>query len=317
MKKGKAVGTYLILVSAVLLAKILGLVRTMLLSRYYGASALADAFNAASSLPLNLYDITLGTAIASAFVPVFNDKLANGEREQADRFASNFLNCAVLISAVLAAAGMLFPEAALKVVASGLQGEALAYAAQLTRIIMPVIAIATGTYVFIGVLQSYGEFTGPALVSLCYNAVMIIYFLFFDRYFGIYGLGAAFSIGWLLQLLFLLPYLRKKKFRYSFALNLEFPDQKPFIENGRTYIARGTLTITAENGADLASICGGIGAAHQSADLLQHQLGAGRGDALLGQLCLSGLFHRFGHLFLLPHQPLFPRNEPLFCAWRN
>lgn len=229
MKKGRAVGTYLILVTAVLLVKILGMVRTMLLSRYYGATALADAFNAASSLPLSFYDITLGTAIASAFVPVFNDKLANGERTDADRFASNFLNCTLLIAGIFAAFGMLYPQVALHLVASGLEGEAFAYATSLTRIIMPVIALATGTYVFIGVLQSYGEFTGPALVSLCYNAVMILYFLVLDRWFGIYGLGVAFTIGWLLQLLFLVPYLKKKKFHYSFGLDLRSSDLRKVL----------------------------------------------------------------------------------------
>lgn len=224
MKKRGTVGTYLILVAAVLLTKILGMVRTMLLSRYYGATAMADAFNAASSLPLNLYDITLGTSIAAAFVPVFNDKLANGDKKEAERFGSNFLNITVLIAGILVAAGMLFPELALKLVAGGLEGEALALAARLTRIIMPVIGIATGTYVFIGILQSYGEFTGPALVSLGYNVVMIVYFLFLDRYFGIYGLGVAFTVGWLLQLLFLFPYLKKKQFCYSFTFDLRSPD---------------------------------------------------------------------------------------------
>lgn len=224
MKKRGAVGTYLILVLAVLLSKVLGMVRTMLLTRYYGTTAMADAFTAASSLPLTLYDVTLGTAIASAFVPVFNDKLTNTDRKEAERFGCNFLNITVIIAAVIAVLGMLFPGVALNIVASGLSGEALSYATSLIRIIMPVICIATCTYIFIGILQSYEEFTGPALVSLIYNVAMIIYFLVFDRWFGIYGLGVAFTVGWLLQLLFLLPYLNRKKFRYSFTLDLRSPD---------------------------------------------------------------------------------------------
>ena len=92
MKKRGAVGTYLILVAAVLLSKVLGLVRNMLLAGHYGVSAMTDAFNAASSLPLNLFDITLSAAIVSAFVPVFNEKLTQASREEADRFGSNFFN---------------------------------------------------------------------------------------------------------------------------------------------------------------------------------------------------------------------------------
>lgn len=224
MKKKGAVGTYLILVMAVLFSKILGLLRNMLLARYYGTSAMADAFSAASSLPLTIYDITLGTAIASAFVPVFNEKLTRDGRKEAERFGSNFLNIAVLISLVLAVLGILFPHAALSIVASGLSGEALSIATVLVRIILPVMCVATGVYIFIGILQSYNSFIGPALVSLVSNLAMILYFLVFNRYFGIYGLGAAFTIGWVLQLLFLLPFLKKQHFTYSPALNIRSPD---------------------------------------------------------------------------------------------
>jgi len=224
MKKRGAIGTYLVLVAAVLLSKVLGMVRNMLLAGHYGVSAMTDAFNAASSLPLNLFDITLSAAIVSAFVPVFNEKLTNTSREEADRFGSNFLNIIALIAAVLSALGMLFPKVALKLVAGGLSGEALAYAVVLVRIIMPVVLIAAGVYVLIGILQSYGEFTGPALVSLVSNLVMVLYFAVLDRRFGIYGLGVAFTVGWLAQLLFLLPYLKKKRFRYSLTLDLRSKD---------------------------------------------------------------------------------------------
>ncbi len=224
MKKKGAVGTYLILVSAVLLSKVLGMVRNMLLAGHYGVSAMTDAFNAASSLPLNLFDITLSAAIVSAFVPVFNEKLTQTGREEADRFGSNFFNVIALISAFLSALGMLFPRAALKLVAGGLSGEALTYAVGLTRIIMPVVFVAAAVYVFVGILQSYGEFTGPALISLVSNLVMVGYFLLLDRKFGIYGLGVAFTLGWVAQFLFLLPYLKRKKYRYSLTLNLRSPD---------------------------------------------------------------------------------------------
>ncbi len=225
MKKRGAVGTYLVLVAAVLLSKVLGMARNMLLSRFYGtATPMADAFIAASNLPLTLYDVTLGTAIASAFVPVFNEKLTKNGKEPAERFGSNFLNITVLIAGLVTLLGILFPKAVLNLTAGGLQGEALGYAVNLVRIILPVMCIATGVYIFIGILQSYSSFVAPALVSLVFNVVTILYFLIFDRHFGIYGLGAAFTIGWLLQLFFLFPSLYKNKFRYSPVLSFRDPD---------------------------------------------------------------------------------------------
>lgn len=229
MKKKGIAWTYLLLVAAILLSKILGMVRTMLLTRAYGTTAMADAFNAASSLPLMIYDVTLGTAIASAFVPVFNEKLTKSSKEEAERFGSNFFNIVVLLSALLVGIGICFPRQALKIVASGLGGETLIYAVPLVRMILPVMSIAAGVFIFVGILQSYEEFTGPALISLVSNLAMIFYFVFLDDKLGIFGLGVAFTVGWLLQLLFLLPYLKKKKFHYSFVLDLRSADVRKVL----------------------------------------------------------------------------------------
>ena len=241
MKKKGNVVIYMILVAAVLLAKVLGLVRGILLGYYYGTGIEASAFSAVSNLPLLVFDITFGTAISSAFVPVFNEKLAGGDRKGANRFASNFLNIVLLFAFIVVLIGILFPKLAIRIVANGLvkNVEAYALAQTLVRIIMPIMCFACCTFIFIGVLQSYGEFIAPALVSLCSNLAMILYFIFFNRFFGIKGLAAAFCLGWFLQLVFLLPFLKKKQFSYSFVFDFTTPEIK------RTAILTLPLLISA------------------------------------------------------------------------
>jgi putative peptidoglycan lipid II flippase len=53
------------------------------------------------------------------------------------------------------------------------------------------------------------------------NAAVIAYLIFFNKYFGIYGLAAAMLIGWSLQVFVQIPALIKKKFRYTFTLNFK------------------------------------------------------------------------------------------------
>ncbi len=228
MKKNSSVYTYIILVAAVLLSKIFGLVRGMLLSHYYGTGIEASAFTAVSSLPLIIFDVTLGTAISSAFVPIFNEKLSGEGNKIANKFASNFLNLVLIISLLIVTLGMFFPESAVMLVASGFknQPETMALASNLMRVIMPIMCFACCTFVFIGILQSYGEFIAPSLVSLFSNLAMILYLIFCNSKFGIYGLAVAFCFGWFLQFAFLVPFLKKKKFEYSFELNLRSPDLK-------------------------------------------------------------------------------------------
>ncbi len=225
-KKKNGIITYLVLVSAVLLTKVLGLLRGILLSQNYGTGMEASAFTAVSNLPLLLFDVTFGTAISSAFVPVFNEKISKNGEKQANKFASNFLTIIVIFSLVISLAGVIFPKTAVMLVASGFRGqtEIMTLASQLMRIVMPIISFACATFIFIGILQSYGEFIAPALVSLFSNLSMILYFISLNKTFKIQGLAVAFVIGWMLQFLFLIPFLKKKKFSYSFGFDLKSPD---------------------------------------------------------------------------------------------
>ncbi len=228
MKKKGGVFVYMVLVGAVLLTKVLGLVRGILLSAVYGTGYEASAFAAVSNLPLIIFDVTLGTAISSAFVPVFNEKLTEGGKEKANRFAGNFITIVLLFSGVIVLLGMIFPNAAVTLVASGFrdQPHTMALAEQLMRIIMPIMCFACCTFVFVGILQSYSEFIAPALVSLFSNLSMIVYLVFLNGRFGIKGLAVAFCFGWALQFIFLIPFLKKKRFKYYPKLDFRSPDIK-------------------------------------------------------------------------------------------
>ena len=230
MKKKGNVFVYIVLVAAVLLTKVLGLARNMLLSSNYGTSIEAAAFIAVSNLPLIIFDVTFGTAISAAFVPVFIEKMTGEGKDASNRFASNFINVVLLASFVLVALGIAFPKLAVAVVASGFDGDgAMAIAISLIRIIMPIISFACCTFIFVGILQSCGEFIAPALVSLFSNLSMIVYLLFLDSKFGIKGLAVAFCIGWFLQFSFLIPFLKQNRFKYSFGIDLKSKDLRKVV----------------------------------------------------------------------------------------
>ncbi len=219
MKKKGQSATYVIILACILLTKVLGMLRNSFLSAAYGTGTEATVFQAISKLPLTLYDVTLGTAIISAFIPVFNEIFTKEGKASAEKFAGNFMTLAGSFTALICALGMAFPKVFVKLVASDFNEERLALGVEMTRIILPVMLFATVTYIFIGILQSYGQFTAPALVSLFTNLAIIVYFVCFNKWFGIMGLAVAFTIGWVLQLLFLFPFILKKKFRFS--LNFE------------------------------------------------------------------------------------------------
>ncbi|MBQ4249021.1 MAG: murein biosynthesis integral membrane protein MurJ [Clostridia bacterium] len=222
MQSKTAIKTYGFIVFAIMASKLLGLVRDALMANFYGTGMEAAAFSAASRIPLTIFDITLGTAVAAAFIPVMNRFLQNDGKERAFKFVNNFLNAVLLVAIVIAALICIFPGAVVNLLASGFTGDTFSLCASLLMIFTPIILLAAMCYTFVGVLQSFGSFKIPAIMSLLSNALMVLYFVTLNERFGIGGLAAALVIGWVMQLVILLPPLYK--FGYRFRFGIDFKD---------------------------------------------------------------------------------------------
>ena len=215
----KAIKTVSVITIAILAAKVLGMMRDIVFAHLYGTSMQSDAFLSASRIPLLFFDLTLGAAVLSTFIPVFNRHLQT-DRKKAFQFANTFLNIILLISGTFCVLGMVFAQQLARAFAPGLSVESIDLATKLLVIMLPTAVFTAAAYVFVGILQSLDEFTIPAIISLVSNGGVIIYLLFFNQYFGIYGMAVALLIAWSLQILVQVPSLMKKGYRYRFHLNL-------------------------------------------------------------------------------------------------
>lgn len=218
IKKTPAVrpaATVAFMMAATVMAKALGMLRGMLIASRYGTGMEVQAFSVASHIPLTLFDIALGAAILGCFIPVYNS--FGREDGDADEFARIFLNLVLLATASLAVIGILFADSVTAFMAPGLDGATRKLAAQLLRIMFPMILFTGSAFTLVGVMQSKGRFFLPAAVSAVSNAGVIVYLLFFNRLFGengIYGLAAAYIISWFIQLLTLAVPLSASGFRF-------------------------------------------------------------------------------------------------------
>jgi len=81
-KKQKSfAGTALLMGVIILAAKVLGLVRDMLIARHYGTTMEAVAYETASRLPVTVFDLVIGGVVTTAFIPVYNSLLVKeGEK---------------------------------------------------------------------------------------------------------------------------------------------------------------------------------------------------------------------------------------------
>lgn len=204
---------------ATLFSKVAGLLRDVFIAAKYGTESMeAVAYSYASSLPVQLFDFTLGAAVLATFIPIFNSYMEKGDKARAYEFSNNFINITVLISITITALGVLFSKQIGVFIAPDIGSETQELLQKLIIIVLPTTIFTTLAYSFVGILQSLGEFNVPAIISMVSNIVIIVYLLFFDN---IYGLCIAMLIGWAMQFVIQIPSLIKKKYKFKFSFNFK------------------------------------------------------------------------------------------------
>ena len=221
MNKKNAAGTVSFIFIAIMLSKVLGMLREIVIAATYGTGAEANAYVLASQIPVNFFDMILGSAISSAFIPVYNKFIEKENEKRANLFATRFLNFVILVTAGLSVIGVCFAPQIIALFSSDEMGAyTLNMASELLRIMFPMVIFTGMAFTLVGLLQSLGEFKIPAIMSLVSNAVCIIYLLTLNKIWGVYGLAAALFAGWILQFLMLVLPAYRKGYRYDIRAGL-------------------------------------------------------------------------------------------------
>ena len=197
--------TVLIMTAATVVAKLLGLIRDVLVAGSYGTGTEAVAYETASRLPILLFDFVIGGVVTAAFIPVFSELMEQKGKKDAMRFALDYFNLVFTATLLLTLIGEIFAPQLVSLLAPDIPAEAAELAVPLTRIMFPMVIFSGLAFCFVALLQSFGHFRLPSIISLFSNGAIVLYLLFFNDRFGIYGLSFALLIGWMLQALVQLP----------------------------------------------------------------------------------------------------------------
>ena len=208
-------GTAVLMGIIILAAKILGLVRDMMVAAHYGTdTAEAIAYETASRLPVTLFDLVIGGVVTSAFIPVYNSLLVKKGKTEALDFARSYVNLILVITMIIAVFGIAFASPLTEFMAPELDAATHTLAVKLTRILFPMIVFTGLAFSFVGYLQSMGEYNIPAVISLVSNGIMVGYLLTLNPVFGITGLAVAMLLGWAAQAFVQIPTLHRLGFSW-------------------------------------------------------------------------------------------------------
>src|SRR5438067_11075185 len=151
------------------LSRMLGLVREIVAAYYFGATGKINAFTVAFQVPNLVRALVADAALSSAFVPVFSDLLERGERKRAWRVASSLFWLTLLGLGALTALFMVVAPWVMR----PLYPDDHALLVGLSRVLFPIVALLGVSGIFVGILNSYDEFTVPALAPVAWNLAII------------------------------------------------------------------------------------------------------------------------------------------------
>ena len=187
-----------------LLSRITGLIRDMLIARYFGVSAATDAFYVAFRIPNMLRRLFAEGAFSQAFVPMLSQVKEQQPEDEQKTFISDvfsLLGCAVFIASLL---GIAFAPVVVWLIASGFKNnpETFDLAVFLTRCMFPYIIFMSLVSFAAAVLNTWKHFAVPAFTPVLLNVSFICCTLFLVSYFSvpIYTLAFAVILGGVLQL---------------------------------------------------------------------------------------------------------------------
>ena len=206
-----------------MLSRILGLVREMIIGSVFGASGMTDAYVSATKIP-NFFTTLFGEgSLGTVFIPIYNRGLEEKGKEKTDEFVFSLLNLIIAFTSTMSVIMILFSKQILKITTGFADPERFEAANGLLKIVAFYFLFIALSGVVSSLLNNYKKFAVAASMGIVFNLVIIVGTLLLKNKMGIYGLGVAYLLSGVFQLLMMLPQFFQIMKTYKFIFNLKDP----------------------------------------------------------------------------------------------
>ena len=207
----KLIGKTSVVSGMTLLSRILGLVRDIVLARFFGASLIMDAFLVANRIPNMLRRFFAEGAFSQGFVPVMARYREQHSDDEARAFVDAVAGTFAIILLGVTAIGVVAAPLIVLIVAPGFVGDGGDFdlATMMLRFTFPYLLFVSLTAFAGGILNTYGRFGVPAFTPVLLNVVLIAAAVWWSPRLEEPGMALAYAvfIAGVVQLLFQLPFL--------------------------------------------------------------------------------------------------------------
>lgn len=180
----------IILASSTLISALLGLFRDRLLNTAYLGTYPEgiDAYTAAFTIPDFMFFILTSGALSVSFIPVFNQRLASGNKKSAWELSSSIINLFGIATFIASVLIMVFADPLMRyIVCPGLGEEGMALAINMTRILAINPFLFSISTVLTSIQQAVGRFIFFAFAPAIYNIGIILGITVFTNGINLFG----------------------------------------------------------------------------------------------------------------------------------
>ena len=225
---GSGIPAVRVIVSAVwvigflVLGKLLGLVKDIVVAAKYGTTSAMDAFLVAFTIPL-LISSWLRSPMRSGFIPFFTDSLEKDGERAAWRAAGVFAGDLFIVVAVFTAVAYVLAPQIVSVVAPGFDPAVQGLATSLVRIMIFVVFFGAISGTMADILHTYGNFALPEMRHPLRNLLLIAGAVALTGVVGIKGLAYGFVAGSVAGIFIQVPFYWRHRDKVRLGVNFRHP----------------------------------------------------------------------------------------------
>lgn len=215
-----------LITAANFLGKLLGFLRDILISNYYGATAQTDAFFLALSIPTILIGVFTSSADSAIMSQYGRISQSDEGRRGADLYFSNIVSILTVISTCIAVFTLIAPQYILFLFAPTFQGEQLSAACAYLRLFSFAGLLHIWYCFFCAYLLCYERTSSRILLSFTTNLLVVLALLWCHDT-KMYGLCISYLVGVIFNALLPIANAYRTGYRYRPVLSLRehhFPE---------------------------------------------------------------------------------------------
>lgn len=186
----------------------------VIMASKFGAGPAMDAYLAATTIPFLLRSILIN-AIGFAFIPLFVQYRTKDGEGEAWKMSSDLFNILTLTLVVLTVLGIVFSSRITSLIVPGFSKEKFLLTVSLTKTLWPIVVFSGLAALLTGIFQSYRKFKLPAIAPVLNTLIMLVLILVTSPHIGIKSVVIGTLVGFLIQLVVLLPILSKSNYHFS------------------------------------------------------------------------------------------------------